>query len=177
MNSPSPTVYSASATKSTPRSSTEETTQDHRVVIEPGNFDYESDSDSSISSFDQQEWREKVQNADSSAYKKRMAEDDWDPSLTDGDFEGIQQESNVERTHRIIQRMQQRQGAEYWFRNRSAATPRSASQDSSASRNSSADRSADQNGARPRNYSGNSVDTEGDYSSGQEYFSAGEEEK
>ena len=76
VNSPSPTVNSASTTKSTPRSSTEETTQDHRVVIEPGNFDSESDSDSSTSSFDQQKWREKVQNADSSAYKKSMAEDD-----------------------------------------------------------------------------------------------------
>ena len=97
--------------------------KDHQVVIEPGNFDYESDSDSSISSFDQQEWREKVQNAYSSAYKKRMAEDDWDPSLTNGDFEGIQQESNVERTHRIIQRMQQRQEAESRFRNHSPATP------------------------------------------------------
>ena len=53
VNSPSPTVNSASTTKSTPRSSTEETTQDHRVVIEPENFDSESDSDSSTSSFDQ----------------------------------------------------------------------------------------------------------------------------
>ena len=81
-NTPSPTVISVSATKSTPRSSTEETTKDHRVVIEPGNFNYDSDSDSSISNFDQQEWRKNVQNADSSAYKKRMAEDDWGPSLT-----------------------------------------------------------------------------------------------
>ena len=118
-----------------------------------------------------------MQNADSSAYKKRMAEDDWDPSLTDGDFEGLQQESNVEQTHRIIQRIQQRQEAESWVRNSSPATPRSASRDSSASRNSSADRSADRNGAQSRNYSGTSVDTEGDYSSSQEYFSAGEEEK
>merc|ERR1711867_185433 len=116
--------------------------KDHQVVIKPENFDYESDSDSSISNFDQQEWRENMQNADSSAYKKRMAEDDWDPSLTDGDFEGLQQESNVERTHRIIQRIQQRQEAKSRVRNRSPATPRSASRDSSASRNSSANRSA-----------------------------------
>ena len=129
-NTPSPTVISASATKSTPRSSTEETTKDHRTVIEPGNFNYDSDSDSS---FDQQEWRENVQNADSSAYKKRMAEDDWGPNITDGDFEGLQQESSVERTHRIIQRIQQRQDAESRVRNHSSATPRSASQDSSAS--------------------------------------------
>ena len=96
-----------------------------------------------------------MQNADSSAYKKRMAEDDSGPSLTDSDFEGLLQESNVEKTHRIIQRMQQRQDAESRLRNRSPATPRSASRDSSASRNSSADR----NGARSRNYSGTSVDT------------------
>ena len=173
-NTPSPTVISASATKSTPKSPAEETTKIHRTVIEPENFNYDSDSESS---FDQQEWKDNVQNADSSAYRKRMAEDDWGPNITDGDFEGLQQESSVERTHRIIQSIQRRQEAESRVRSRSPATPRSASRDSSASRNSSADRSADRNGARPRNYSGNSVDMEGDYSSGQEYFSAGEEEK
>ena len=105
-----------------------------------------------------------------------MAQDeyDWGPSFTYGVFEDILQESNMEKTNRMIQRMQQRQDAESRLRNRSPATPRSASRDSSASRNSSADR----NGARSRNYSGTSVDTGGDYSSGQdEYFSAGEEEK
>ena len=176
IHSPSPTVNSESTTRPTPRSSIEETSQDHRVTIEPGNLDSESDSDSSNSSLGLLQWRQKVQNADSSAYKKSMAQDeyDWGPSFTYGDFEDILQESNMEKTNRMIQRMQQRQDAESRLRNRSPATPSSASRDSSASRNSSADR----NGARSRNYSGTSVDTGGDYSSGQEeYFSAGEEEK
>ena len=106
-----------------------------------------------------------------------MAEDDWGPNITDGDFEGLQQESSVERTHRFIQGLQRRQEAEACARSHSPATPRPVSRDSSTSRNSSGDHSAERNGARPRTYSGHSADTERDYSSGQEYYSAGEEEK
>ena len=98
-----------------------------------------------------------------------MAQDEynWGPSFTFGEFEDILQESNMDKTNRMIQRMRQRQDAGSRSRTRSPVSPRS------TSRNSSADRG----GARSRNYSGSSVDTGGDYSSGQEeYFSAGEEE-
>ena len=109
INSPSPTVNSGSTTRPTPRSSIEETSQDHRVTIEPENLHSESESDSSNSSLGLLQWRQKVQNADSSAYKKSMAQDeyDWGPSFTYGDFEDILQESNMEKTNRMIQRMQQ----------------------------------------------------------------------
>ena len=149
--------------------SIEKASEDHQITIEPDNLDSESDLDSSDSSFGLLQWRQKVQNADSWSYKKSMAQDeyDWGPSFTFGEFEDILQESNMEKTNRMIQRMRQRQDAGSRSRTRSPVSPRS------TSRNSSADRG----GVRSRNYSGSSVDTGGDYSSGQEeYFSAGEEE-
>ena len=107
IHSPSPTVNSESTTKPTPRSSIEEASDDHWVTIEPENLDSESDSDSSNSSLGLLQWRQKVQNADSSAYKKSMAQDeyDWGPSFTFGEFEDILQESNMEKTNRMIQCM------------------------------------------------------------------------
>ena len=88
---------------------------------------------------------------------------EWGP-FTSGELEDILQESSMEKTNRLIKRMQQRQEAASRSRTRSPVSPRS--------RSSSANRS----GARSRNYSGSSIETGGDYSSGQdEYFSADEE--
>ena len=108
-NTPSPSVTGASATKSTPKSpAVESTTKKPRTVIEP-DFNYDSESESNS---DQQEWKDNVQNAtsyrSSSAYRKRMAEEDWGPDISKGDFEGSITESSVERTHRFIQSLQQR---------------------------------------------------------------------
>ena len=72
-HSPSPTVNSENTTKTTPRSSIEEASEDHRITIEPDNLDSESDSDSSDSESSLLRWRQKVQNADSWSYKKSMA--------------------------------------------------------------------------------------------------------
>ena len=133
-STPSPSVISASATKSTPKSPAVETTKNPRTVIEPENFNYDSESESSS---DQQEWKDNVQNTTSyrgsSAYRKRMAEEDWGPNISDGDFEGLQQESSVERTHRFIQSLQRRREAEARARNHSPTTPRQVSRDSSTS--------------------------------------------
>ena len=97
-----------------------------------------------------------------------MAKDEyeWGPSFTFGEFEDILQESNMEKTNRMIKRMQQRQEAGSRSRTHSPVSPRSNSRSSSA----------DRGGARFRNYSGSSIETGGDYSSGQdEYFSADED--
>ena len=70
----------------------------------------------------------------------------------------------MEKTNRLIKQMQQRQEAASQSRTRSPVSPRSRSS------------SANRGGARSRNYSGSSIETGGDYSSGQdEYFSAEEE--
>ena len=104
-----------------------------------------------------------------------MTEEDWGPPISERDLEGLITESNLDRTNRYIQSLQLRQEAEARARSHSPTTPRQASRDSS--RNSSGDRSAERNRTRPRTYSGHSADTERDYSSGQEYYSTGEEEK
>ena len=93
-HSPAPTDNSEITEKTTPISSIEEPSEDHRIAIEPDNLDSESDSDSSDTSFGLLQWRQKVQNADSWSYKKSMAQDeyDWGPSFTFGEFEDILQE-------------------------------------------------------------------------------------
>ena len=71
----------------------------------------------------------------------------------------------MEKTNRMIKRMQQRQEAGSRSRTQSPVSPRSRSS------------SADHGRARFRNYSGSSIETGGDYSSSQdEYFSTGKEE-
>ena len=176
INTPSPSVTGASATKSTPKSPAVDSTK-KKTRIEP-NFNYDSESESNS---DQQEWKDNVQNAtsyrSSSTYRKRMTEEDWGPPISERDLEGLITESSLERTNRFIQDLQRRQEAEARARSHSPTTPRQVSRDTSTSRNSSGYRSAERNGAQPRTYSGNSADMERDYSSGQEYFSAGEEEK
>ena len=62
-----------------------------------------------------------------------MAEEDWGPNISDGDFEELQQESSVERTHRFIQSLQRRREAEARARCHSPTTPRQVSRDSSTS--------------------------------------------
>ena len=125
INTPSPSVTGASATKSTPKSpAVESTTKKPRTVIEP-DFNYDSESESNS---DQQEWKDNVQNAtsyrSSSTYRRRMTEEDWGPPISERDLEGLITELNLERTNRYIQGLQLRQEAETRARSHSPTTPR-----------------------------------------------------
>ena len=123
-NTPSPSVISASATKSTPKSPAVETTKIPRTVIKPENFNYDSESESNS---DHQEWKDNVQNAtsyrSSSAYRKRMTEEDWGPDISERDIEGLITESSLERMHRFIQGLQRKREAEARTRSHSPTTP------------------------------------------------------
>ena len=120
INTPSPSVTGASATKSTPKSPAVDSTK-KKTRIEPS-FNYESGSES-----DQEEWKDNVQNAtsyrSSSTYRRRMTEEDWGPPISERDLEGLITESNLERTNRYIQGLQLRQEAETRARSHSPTTP------------------------------------------------------
>ena len=106
--SPSPTVNIDNTGEATPRSSREEEPEDPLIDIGPKNLNKDLESDSSESDSSVLQWRQNVQNAEGWSYKRTMDQEeyDWGP-FTSGELEDILQESGMEKTNRLIKRMQQ----------------------------------------------------------------------